>query len=59
MMLTLGITARHWECHIALVTQLEYWPVRVRWRNEVERGLIFRFLCFVLRFGVDQRLAPS
>jgi hypothetical protein len=55
MMLTLSFTARHWELHFALLTQLEYWPVLSRWRSEVERGFIFRILCFVLRFGADFR----
>lgn len=55
MILSLSFTARNWELQFALLTQLEYWPVVSRWRSEVERGFIFRILCFVLRFGADTR----
>lgn len=55
MTLTLSFTARRWELHLALLTQLEYWPVLSRWRGEFEYGFIFRILCLVFRFGADAR----
>lgn len=55
MTLNLNLSTRRWELQLALVYQLEYWPVLVRWSNISESGFIFKFLIFVLRFGKDRK----
>lgn len=55
MTLTLNMSTRRWEVQLALVYQLEYLPLLVRWSNIAERGFIFKFLFFVFRFGVDRK----
>jgi hypothetical protein len=55
MTLTLNLSTRRWELQMALVYQLEYWPLLVRWSNAAESGVIFKFLFFVFRFGMDRK----
>ena len=55
MSLTLTLSMRHWELQIGILIQMEYLPVLVRWSSDHERGFLFKFLCFVVRFGADRR----
>ncbi len=55
MGLTINFSTARWELQFAILDQLEYRPVLVRWSNPEERGFILKFLCFVLRFGGDRR----
>ena len=55
MGLTINFSTARWELQFAILAQLEYRPVLVRWSNPEERGFILKFLCFVLRFGGDRR----
>ena len=55
MSLTINLNSRSWEIQLAMITQLEYWPVLVRWSNTTDRGFIFKLLFLVLRFGVNKK----
>ena len=55
MALTLTLSTGRWEAQIALLWQLEYWPVLVRWSNADGSGFIWKFLFLALRFGRDRR----
>ncbi len=55
MGLTINLNAPRWEIQLAILTQLEFRPVLIRWSRPAERGFMARFLCFVLRCGIDRR----
>jgi hypothetical protein len=55
MALTLTLSTARWEAQIALLWQIEYWPVLVRWNTEDQTGFIWKFLCVAVRYGRDRR----
>jgi hypothetical protein len=55
MALTVTLSTGRWEAQIALLWQIEYWPVLVRWDNAEETGLIWKFLCVAVRCARDRR----
>ena len=55
MALTWTLRTGRWEAQIALLWQMEYWPVLVRWDTPDGSGFIWKFLCLSLRFGRDRR----
>jgi hypothetical protein len=55
MGLTITLGAATWEAQVSLLYQLEYRPVLQRWRTPAERGFLFKFLVFVLRFAKGPR----
>ncbi|MCK6450342.1 MAG: hypothetical protein L6R19_05730 [Alphaproteobacteria bacterium] len=53
MGLTVNLNTARWELQVSFLWQIEYWPVLVRWKNPEETGFLWKFLCFVVRFGKD------
>ena len=54
MGMTVNLNSARWEVQVSFLWQIEYWPVLIRWRTAEETGFLWKFLCFVVRYGRDR-----